>query len=130
MEILRTKICWLLFLFKGALDKILKFSYWLNFIYQVNIDCSFTNTKTKIQKILPKVKKSSSLLSMQKVGMRLICIHVALQNMVILYENVIIHIIISYFCICSKTCTNKLQNFLPEFDFIFPNKAWKYTYSR
>ena len=24
---------------KGALDNILTFSFWLNFIYQVNIDC-------------------------------------------------------------------------------------------
>ena len=24
---------------KGALDNILRFSFWLNFIYQVNIDC-------------------------------------------------------------------------------------------
>ena len=45
--------------FKGALDNILKFSFWLNFIYQIKIDCLFTNTKRKIQKFLLKVKKSS-----------------------------------------------------------------------
>ena len=32
---------------KGALDNILKCSLWLNFIYQVKIDCKFTNTKRK-----------------------------------------------------------------------------------
>ena len=41
-----------------------------------------TNTERKIQKFLLKVKKSSFLLSMHKMGMRLICIHVAVENMV------------------------------------------------
>ena len=36
---------------KGALDNILKCSFWLNFIYHVRNDWSFTNTKRKIQKI-------------------------------------------------------------------------------
>ena len=42
---------------KGALDNILKFSFWPNFIYHVKIDCLFTNTKRQIQKFLT-VKKS------------------------------------------------------------------------
>ena len=46
---------------KGALDNILEFSFWLNSIYQVNIDCLFTSTKRKIQKFLQKMKKSSVL---------------------------------------------------------------------
>ena len=44
---------------KGALDNIFNFSFWLNFIYEVKIDCLFTNTKRKIQKFLLKVNKSS-----------------------------------------------------------------------
>ena len=47
-------------LFQGALDNILKFPFWLYFIYQVKFDCLFTNTKRKIQKFLLKVKKSST----------------------------------------------------------------------
>ena len=44
---------------KGALDNIWKFSFWLNFIYQVKSDCKFTNSNRKIQQFLQKVKKSS-----------------------------------------------------------------------
>ena len=44
---------------KGALDNILKFYFWLNFIYHVKCNCQFTNTKRKIQKFLLKLKKSS-----------------------------------------------------------------------
>ena len=32
---------------KGALANILTFSFWLNFIHQVNIDYLFTNSNTK-----------------------------------------------------------------------------------
>ena len=42
---------------EGALDNILEFSFWLNFIYQVKIDCLITNTRRKIQKILQKKNK-------------------------------------------------------------------------
>ena len=46
-------------LFKAALDNILIcFFFLFNFIYQVNIDCYFTNSKRKIQKFLLKVKES------------------------------------------------------------------------
>ena len=31
---------------KGAFDNILKLSFWLNFIYQVKIDCYFTNSNS------------------------------------------------------------------------------------
>ena len=44
---------------KGALDNILKFSSWLNFICHVKSDFLFTNTKRNIQKFFLKVKKSS-----------------------------------------------------------------------
>ena len=44
---------------KGALDNVLKFSFWVNFIYQVKIDCLFTNTKRRIQSFLLKVRRSS-----------------------------------------------------------------------
>ena len=44
---------------KGALDNILKFSFWLNLIYHVKFDYQFINTKRKILKFLLKVKKSS-----------------------------------------------------------------------
>ena len=59
---------------KGALDKIF---LWLNFIYHVECDCLFTNTKIKIQKFHLKVKKSSIFVNMLLVGIRLIYIHVA-----------------------------------------------------
>ena len=63
---------------KTLLDSILKFSFWLNYIYHVKIDCLFTNTKRKIQKFLLKSEELHQfLLSMHKVGMRLICFHVA-----------------------------------------------------
>ena len=65
----------LLITLKGALDNIFQFSFWLNFIYQIQIDCLFTPTKRKIQKFLQKVKTHQFLLSMHKVGMRLICTH-------------------------------------------------------
>ena len=83
----------LLMTFKGPLDNIFTFSFWLYFIYQVNI---IHKSKKKNSKIL-KVKKSS-IFSMHKVGMRLICIHVTVQNMVkILNQNVIIYVMFSYF---------------------------------
>ena len=37
---------------KGALDNILKFSFWLNFIYHVKSDFLFTNAKRKKSKVL------------------------------------------------------------------------------
>ena len=43
--------------FKEALDNIFKFSFRLNFIYHVTIDCLFTNTKRKMQIFLLKGKK-------------------------------------------------------------------------
>ena len=43
------------------------------------------------------MKKSSIFLSMHKVGMRLICIHVVFLNMVILNQNIIIYTMFSYF---------------------------------
>ena len=39
--------------FKGALDKILKFSFGLNFIYHVKIDRLFINTKKKKNSKIP-----------------------------------------------------------------------------
>ena len=67
---------------------------------------------------------------MHKVGIRLICIHVTDQIMVILNQNVIIYIMISYFfiylvylfiylfiyCISSENYTNKLQKFPPDYN--------------
>ena len=68
-------------------------SFWLNFIYQVNIDRSLTSTKRKIQNYLPnmpKVKKSS-------IWDEAICIHFTVKNMVILNQNAKIYIMLSYF---------------------------------
>ena len=49
---------------KGALDNILEFSFWLNFIYQVKNDCLFTNTKRNIEKFIINSIQNQFLLSM------------------------------------------------------------------
>ena len=78
--------------FKEALDNIFNFSFWLNCTYQF-FDYLFTNTKRIFKNFFCKRRSRQILLSMHKVGMRLICIHVTVQNMVILNQNVIICII-------------------------------------
>ena len=54
--------------FKGTLDNILTFSFWLNNIYQVIVDNLFTNTKRKIQIFLQKVKKSKIIIKHVQSG--------------------------------------------------------------
>ena len=42
--------------FKGALDNILEFSFWLNFIYHVQVIVNLQIQKERFQKFLLKVK--------------------------------------------------------------------------
>ena len=64
---------------KGALDNILKFYFWLNFIYHVKCNC-YRNLRIQKEKFIYsfwKLRNHQFLLNILKVGMRLICIHVA-----------------------------------------------------
>ena len=75
-----------------------RFSFWLNLIYQVNSDYLFTKknkqtNKQKIQKFLFKEKKSTIFHKALQSGGDA-CIHVAVQSMVILNQNVMICILI------------------------------------
>ena len=51
------------------------------------------------------------LLSMHEVGMRLICIHVVVYNMVILNQNVIIYIMFSQFLYLLKELHKQASEF-------------------
>ena len=82
--------------FKGALDNVLKFYFWLNFIYHVKIDCLIYNYKKKNSKIPSQSREIIIFLwRMHKVGMRLIWCHVVVWNMVILNQNDVIYIMFS-----------------------------------
>ena len=59
---------------KGT-GQYLKFSFWLNFIYHVKCAYKFTHTKENSEILSENEEVIIFLLSMNKVGMRIICIH-------------------------------------------------------
>ena len=80
----------------------------------MNIDCWLTNTKRKKnQKYLLKQTNYQLLLSIHKVGMRLIFIHVTVQHTVILHQNVIIYILLIFlYWSVQKTAQTSFKIFL------------------
>ena len=60
------------------------------------------------------MKESPFLLKMENWGMRLICDQVAVENMVILNQNVARNVIINYLSVCSNNCTKKLHDIPPD----------------
>ena len=90
-----------LWYFKEALNNIVKFSFWLDIIYQVKLIANLQVQKKKIKKFLLKKKRKKKKKErkkeiinfwMHKVGMRQIFIHLAIYNMVILNQTVIMYI--------------------------------------
>ena len=115
-----------------------KIFWYFLFIYHVNVDCLFTNAKKKHSKIPSKSEKSLILLSMHKVGMGPISIHVSVQNMLILNQKVIFYIMFSYlFVSVQRTEQRSFKIFLQTRIMVVGAKLnsqdsgtnfWKYTF--
>ena len=92
---------------KGALDNILKFSFGLIPFIRWKLIAYSQIQEEKFKRSFLDRRNRQVLLSMHKVGMRLISIHVSLQNMLILHKNVIIYKMFSYFLVSVQRSVQK-----------------------
>ena len=86
------ELFWSIIRLKGHWTIFLKFSFWLNLFYHVKSKwlLIYQYKKDKIKNSFWMWRNDQFLFNMHKVGMRLICIHVAVKDMVILNQNVYI----------------------------------------
>ena len=97
---------------KGHWTIFWNFLFWFNFIYQVNIDYSLTNTKRKLYSKIP--SKSEEIINFCKACIKWAwgyCIYVTFQNMVILNQNVIICMMFTYLTYLFKELHKQASEF-------------------